>query len=105
MSVIQTVQRGTNLPFGKSARVNIQARLTISCTAFSGILQRDEVYSKLFVVLLTPQLMSISATRSAIQSSDLRQKRRAPTPIQISASTRLRMIQAMAYASSESPDC
>ncbi len=69
------------------------ARLLIISKPFTGMRQIDELYSKISVTEIVPEQMSVSATRSTIQSSDLRQKRMMPTANETSPILPLSTIQ------------
>src|SRR6266571_6602239 len=81
----QRVHRGTNRPLGKSEQTRKNTPFPSTFKTMASICHAEWLPSNVNVTYNVPIATTLSATRSAIQSSDLRQKINALTAKQIKA--------------------
>src|SRR5215469_17670854 len=78
----QRVHRGTNRPVGKSEQTRKNTPFPSTVKTMAGTCHAEWLPCKVKVMYRIPSATPPKATRSAIQSSDLRQKITAPTTMQ-----------------------
>jgi hypothetical protein len=71
--MVQRVQRGTNCPLGNRKKTSTSKARARKNRQAVGTLHGEGIGSRVLVSMIGPNVTSMSATKSAIQSSDLRQ--------------------------------